>query len=118
MDEQLFSALTPDWAKGLDCAITVCDADCSIIYMNDRSRELYASHGNLIGRNLIDCHGPRSREIIRRLLDTGGSNCYTIEKRGQRKLIFQSAWTQDGSVAGLVEVSIVMPEAMPHYVRA
>ena len=32
-------------------------------------------------------------------------------------MIYQSAWTRDGKVAGLVEVSIVLPDELPHYVR-
>lgn len=111
------SEVVPDWAKGLNCSITVCDSDGVIIYMNDRAVEQYRKRGNLIGRNLFDCHGERSREIIRGLLETGGSNCYTIEKEGVHKLIFQSAWTLDGKVAGLCEISIITPESMPHYVR-
>ncbi len=109
--------VVPDWAKGLNCSITVCDGDGVIIYMNDRAVEQYRKRGNLIGRNLFDCHGERSREIIRGLLETGGSNCYTIEKEGVHKLIFQSAWTVDGKVAGLCEISIITPDSMPHYVR-
>ena len=34
------------------------------------------------------------------------------------KMIYQTAYTgEDGSVAGLVEISMVIPEEMPHYVR-
>ena len=25
--------ILPDWAKAMNCAVTVCDADCNIIYM-------------------------------------------------------------------------------------
>lgn len=111
-------SLLPAGMLEINCAVTVTDADCNIIYMNERSRQTFASHGELTGRNLMDCHNPRSIEIIRRLLATGGSNCYTIEKAGLHKLIFQSAWIKpDGTVGGLVEISIVTPEDMPHYVR-
>ncbi len=109
----------PDWAWGMNCAVTVCDADCKILYMNARSRETFAKHGDLIGKNLLDCHNPRSVEIIHHLLATGGQNCYTISKAGLRKMIFQTAWRkEDGSVGGLVELSMVIPEDMPHYVRS
>ncbi len=101
----------------MNCAITVCDREGTIVYMNEPSRELYRKHGNLIGKNLIPCHGERSRGIIRDLLATGGSNVYTIEKKGVRKLIYQSAWRENGEVAGLVEFSIILPAEMPHYVR-
>ena len=107
----------PDWAKGLNCAITVCDNEGIILYMNDNAVELYRKHGNLIGKNLFACHNERSMGIIRGLLETGGSNCYTIEKQGVHKLIFQSAWTRNGKVAGLCEISIITPDNMPHYVR-
>ena len=111
--------IIPDWAWGMNCAVTVCDADCKIMYMNARARETYAKHGNLIGSNLIDCHNPRSVEIIRHILATGGQNVYTIEKAGVHKLIFQSAWRlEDGTIGGIVEISIVTPENMPHYIRS
>lgn len=113
-------AIVPDWAFRANCAITVADADCRIIYMNERSRETFARRGGaaLIGHNLMEYHNERSRGIIRELLATGGTNAYTIEKEGLRKLIFQSAWRDDaGAVAGLVEISMVLPADLPHYVR-
>ena len=107
----------PAWAEGINCAITVCDADCNILYMNAKSRETFAKRGNLIGANLRDCHQPQSVAIIDRLLADGGTNCYTISKEGKRKMIYQSAYTDNGKVAGLVEISMVIPEEMPHYIR-
>lgn len=110
--------IIPDWAKELNCAVTVCDADCRIIYMNDTSRATFASHGtDLIGHSLMEYHSDRSKEIIRRLLAEGGTNAYTISKQGRRKLIYQTPWRRDGQVAGLVELSIVLPDEMPHYDR-
>ncbi len=109
--------LLPAWAEGLNCAITVCDADCRILYMNERSRDTFARHGDLIGHNLRDYHPPRAIEIIDRLLADGGTNCYTISKAGQKKMIYQSAYRENGRVAGLVELSMVIPEEMPHYIR-
>ena len=53
-------ARVPDWAMDMNCAITVCDREGTIVYMNEPSRELYRKHGNLIGKNLIPCHGERS----------------------------------------------------------
>lgn len=110
--------ILPDWAWGMNCAVTVCDTECKIIYMNRLSRETFAKHGDLIGKSLLDCHSPRSVEIIKNLLATGGKNCYTIEKKGVRKIIFQTAWRhEDDTIGGLVEISIVLPDEMPHYVR-
>ena len=105
------------WYEDMNCAVTVCDKEGIIIYQNKPARELYASHGNLVGKNLFPCHNPHSQEIIRRLLSEGSTNAYTIEKGGLKKMIYQTAWREDGRVAGLVEISMVIPEDMPHYVR-
>ena len=74
-----------EWAEHLHCAVTVCDTEGTIIYMNDKSRNTFAKHGNLIGKNLFDCHSPESQKKIRQLLATDGTNSYTIEKEGQKK---------------------------------
>lgn len=108
-----------NWQERANCAITVCDAEGNITYMNEKSRKTFAKHGDLIGRNLMDCHSPRSQEIIRRLLSTGGTNAYTIEKHGVRKMIYQTAWLgEDGTVGGLTEISMEIPRDMPNHVRA
>lgn len=110
--------IIPDWAWGMNCAVTVCDAECTILYMNERARATFAGHGDLIGANLLECHNERSRQIIADLLATGGQNCYTISKQGLKKMIFQTAWrNEQGEVGGLVEISMVIPEDMPHYIR-
>lgn len=102
------------WADGMNCAVTVCDTEGIVIYQNDRSR---AVNGDVRGRSLIPCHNERSREIIRHLLLEGGTNAYTIEKQGVRKMIYQTAWQNGGKVGGLVEFSMEIPAEMPHYVR-
>ena len=88
-----------------------------ILYMNDKAKETFASHGDLVGKSLIPCHSERSRGIIADLLATGGSNAYTIQKNGVKKMIYQTAWKENGEVAGLVEISMIIPEEMPHYIR-
>ena len=109
--------MIPDWAKELNCSITVCDKNGIIIYQNDPAVEQYNKHGSLIGKNMFDCHNERSRAIINHLLETGGTNVYTIEKRGVHKVIYQSAWKENGEVKGLCEISMITPADMPHYVR-
>ncbi len=100
-------------------AITVCDKEGKIIDMNRRSIATYEKDGGkaLIGKNLMDCHPERAKQIISRLMSEGKTNAYTIEKEGLRKLIYQSPWYENGEFAGLVEMSVVLPETMPHYVR-
>lgn len=105
------------WAEQMNCAVTVCDVEGIILYMNERARVTFANHGDLIGKNLFECHSEESRRKIREMLATGQSNAYTISKLGQRKMIYQTPWRKDGVVAGMVEISIVIPEEMPHYIR-
>ena len=105
------------WAEELNCAVTVCDSDGIILYMNKKSRETFSSHGNLIGKNLFECHSEPSQAKIRHMLATGESNSYTISKGGLRKMIYQSPWRYNGIIAGMVEISMVIPEELPHYIR-
>lgn len=119
MNSTLTNLQLPDWAMTLNCAITVCDKECNILFMNQLSRDTFA-HGSdeLIGTNLLHCHNPHSQEIIHRLLTEGGVNCYTIDKKGVKKMIYQSAWRDpEGKIAGLVELSMVLPAEVPHYIR-
>lgn len=103
------------WADELDCAVTVCDTEGTVLYQNDRS---CAVNGDVRGKSLIPCHNERSCEIINRLLAQGGTNTYTIEKKGVRKLIYQTVWRSRGEVGGLVEFSLELPAEMPHYIRS
>ncbi len=109
-----------NWSNTLpEIAITVCDKEGKIIDMNNRSVATYEKDGGraLIGNRLFDCHPERAQKIIAELLSQGKINAYTIEKQGLRKLIYQTPWYENGEVAGLVELSIVLPETMPHYIR-
>ena len=36
-----YSDLIPDFARDANCAVTVCDTDGIILYMNDRAIEIY-----------------------------------------------------------------------------
>lgn len=109
----------PDWARLFGGAITVCDADGVIIYMNDKAAEVFAKYGGteLVGKSLFDCHSPASCDKLRALMRTGATNVYTIEKKGVKKLIYQAPWYKGGKFGGLVEISLELPNEMPHFVR-
>lgn len=108
-----------DWAKELASAVTVCDKDGIIVYMNDKSVRQFESDGGaaLLGKNLYDCHPPAASEKISQMIQSGSSNTYTIEKNGLKKIIRQEPWFEDGRVMGMVEFSFVLPADMPHFVR-
>lgn len=66
----------------MNCAVTVCDTGGTILYMNDKARTTFARHGDMIGKNLFDCHSERSRGIIRAPARRRGHEClHDREKR-------------------------------------
>ncbi|MFC1494855.1 PAS domain-containing protein [Thermodesulfobacteriota bacterium] len=54
----------------LDSAITVCDMDGIILFMNERACKAFEIFGgrDLVGKNLFDCHNRDSCKIIKELL--------------------------------------------------
>ena len=52
-------------------SIVICDLEHTIIYMNPASIERYAKRGgkNLIGKNLMDCHNEKSKEMIEKVVE-------------------------------------------------
>lgn len=108
-----------DWMQEFPGAVTVCDRDGIILFMNDKSRSTFTGEGDadLVGSSLLDCHPEPARAKLREMLAKAEKNVYTIEKKGKHKLIYQSPWYQDGEFAGLVEMSLEIPDNMPHFVR-
>ncbi|KAF0141422.1 MAG: PAS fold domain protein [Stygiobacter sp.] len=109
-----------DWAKELPTAITICDLDGKITYLNEKSAEVFEDDGGykLIGQNLFACHSNESNEKIKQIIAEQKPNTYTIEKAGKKKLIHQTPWFENGELKGLVEFSIEIPFDMPHHVRS
>lgn len=107
------------WAKELPIAITVSDKDGKIIDLNDRSAITFSKDGGmeLIGKDLLACHPPKAQEMILSMMSSPRVNAYTIEKEGIKKLIYQMPWYENGEFSGLVELSLVLPNDMPHFVR-
>jgi transcriptional regulator with PAS, ATPase and Fis domain len=103
----------------LDGNVIVSDAQGKIIYMNERALAHYEKDGgvSLIGRDLLECHGETSRKKIMEIMTSGEKNVYTIEKRGKRKIIYQSPWFSDGEFRGIIELSLEIPAEIPHFIR-
>lgn len=100
-----------NWMDAFDGAITLCDTNFTIIYMNNRSVEEFEKYGGakLLGTNLLECHNSQSVEKIKEILETGISNSYIKEKsNGRRKVIHQSVWKEQDEVKGLVEISFYL----------
>lgn len=106
------------WIDSLPGAVTVCNRDGVIIYMNQKSKDTFSSGDDrMIGQSIYDCHSPDSVRIIQELLLTGRSNSYTISKKGAMKFIHQTPFFVNGDIAGLVEFSFIIPEKLPHHNR-
>jgi transcriptional regulator with PAS, ATPase and Fis domain len=107
------------WIGELGAAITVTDATGRICEMNAGSIATFAASGGaaLIGSDVLDCHSAESREQVARLYKTQKPNHYTIRKAGQRKIIHQLPWTLNGEFAGVIELSIPIPDELPHFDR-
>ncbi len=107
------------WAKELPAAITVCDSQGRILDLNEKAAAGFAADGGrkLIGRNVLDCHPEPAKTKLAGMLESGRSNVYTIRKNGKKKLIYQSPWFSKGRYSGFVEISIEIPEVLPHFDR-
>lgn len=108
-----------EWIREFPAAITVCDANGTILALNEKAAVTFAEDGgpNLVGTNLLDCHSEPARSKVAGLLKSEKANVYTIEKEGIKKLIYQSPWYEQGRFAGFVELSLPIPAAIPHFIR-
>ena len=107
------------WVKEFPGAITICDPDGVLLEMNDKAVHTFQERGGagLIGTNMLDCHPEPARTKTRELLDSRRTSVYTIEKRGQKKQIYQAPWYPEGRHRGFIELSLELPAEMPHFIR-
>ncbi|MCX6112175.1 MAG: diguanylate cyclase [Proteobacteria bacterium] len=108
-----------NWVKEIKVAITVSDENGKILEMNDKSCKTFEKDGGnkLIGTNILDCHPEPARTKVQDLLKNPRVNCYTIEKNGVKKLIYQAPWFENDKFKGYVEMSMEIPFEMPHFIR-
>ena len=107
------------WIRELGAAVIVCDRQGTILEMNERACQTHEKDGGraLVGKSLLDCHPEAARAKLVALLESGAENAYTIEKNGVKKLIWQAPWFEGGQRMGLVEIVLIVPFEMPHFVR-
>ncbi len=108
-----------DWFDTLDAEITICNKAGIITYLNRKSASAFIKYGgfDLVGKSLFDCHNDSSKVILKNMMETEQENIYTIEKAGEKKLICQKPIYEQGSFAGIIEISLVLPDHMPHHIR-
>jgi transcriptional regulator with PAS, ATPase and Fis domain len=107
------------WTDHVAIAITVTDADGIITEMNPASIATFAADGgaSLIGSDVFECHPEPARTKLAAMFKTRESNHYTIQKKGQKKIIHQLPLSKDGAFCGYVEISIPIPDHLPHFNR-
>lgn len=99
----------------VDFAATVCDREGIVLYQNARAID---RDGDVTGKNLYNCHGPKAGAMIRHMIETGTKNTYQIIRHGRHKLLHQAPWYDSaGKVAGLIELAINLPDNMPVFDR-
>lgn len=113
------SIMIKDWVEEAPLAVTVCDQEGVIVGMNQWAAQSFSSSGGraLIGTNVLDCHPEPARSKLKAMLGEQRTNAYTIRKEGRKKLIFQSPWRREGRYAGFLELSLDIPEDLPHFDR-
>ncbi|MEW6549253.1 MAG: PAS sensor protein [Spirochaetota bacterium] len=119
MDFTYPDSLPVEAIGSLDAAVTICDRDLKLVWMNAKAMASFGLEGGPLptGMDLRSCHKPESTAKMEEILGTGLPNVYTIRKKGRKKMIWQAPWIKDGAAAGLVEISIILPDAMPHFDR-
>ena len=107
-----------NYFKEAPIAVTICDKEGKILEMNDKSVKTFIKDGkSIIGKSLLDCHPEQARSKLTAMLENHNTNAYTISKNGIKKLIYQMPWFSEGEFAGYIELSMEIPEEMPHFVR-
>lgn len=105
-----------DYLENADFSATVCDNEGKVVYQNVQSRR---NDGDVLGQNLYNCHSKKTGEKIKHMITTGENNTYAIVKQGKHYLIRHSPWyeAEGGKVAGLIELSIPLPDVYPTFNR-
>jgi transcriptional regulator with PAS, ATPase and Fis domain len=108
-----------NWTKEFNGAITICDEKGIIVYMNDKAIKTFENDGGekLIGTGILDCHPEPSKTALKNLMDERKTNCYTIEKNGVKKLIYQTPSFSGGKYSGFIEFTVEIPFDFPHFIR-
>jgi PAS domain-containing protein len=105
-------------------AVVICDLDHTIIYMNPTAIQRYVKWGGaaLLGKNLLDCHNEKSRQMIVKVVDWFRADAahniiYTSHNEKENKDVYMVALRDDsGQLIGYYEKhEYRSPETMKMY---
>lgn len=91
-------------------SVVICNLKHEIIYMNPAAVTSYAKRGGdkLIGRSLLDCHSPESRNKIQQVVDWFAADeshniVYTFHNEKQNKDVYMVALRDESKLIGYYE---------------
>lgn len=120
-DAGAYRAINMDWIKDLPVAVVICDRKGVLTYLNDAAAAMYAPFGGyaLLGKSVMDgCHKQQaSNDKMNEIMETRKPHTYSIERNGVKRLIHQMPHIINGEVIGIVELAIIVPFEIPHFVR-
>ena len=105
-------------------AVVICNLDHTIIYMNPTAIQRYVKWGGaaLLGKNLLDCHNEKSRQMIVKVVDWFRADAahniiYTSHNEKENKDVYMVALRDDsGQLIGYYEKhEYRSPETMKMY---
>lgn len=93
------------------CAVVICNLENEIIYMNPAAIARYQKRGGeaLIGKNLLDCHNPKSAAMIKKVVlwfakSKENNIVYTTHNEKENKDVYMVALRdEDGTLIGYYE---------------
>ena len=93
------------------CPVVLCDLSHVIVYMNPAAGERYAKRGGmaLVGQSLLNCHNPKSNEMIERVVawfqaDETHNLIYTFRNDKENKDVYMVALRDEsGALIGYYE---------------
>ncbi len=93
------------------CAVVICDLSHTIIYMNPAACERYSKRGGaaLVGQSLMDCHSPKSRDSIEKVVawfkkSKDNNTVFTFRNTKENKDVYMVALRGDsGELIGYYE---------------
>ena len=91
-------------------SVVICNLKHEIIYMNPAAVISYAKRGGdkLIGRSLLDCYNPESKDKIQQVVDwfavdESHNIVYTFHNEKQNKDVYMVALRDEGKLIGYYE---------------
>jgi len=110
-----------DWIQDFSAAVVLCDTKGVITYLNDQAVAMYERFGGraLLGKSVFDCHEQQaSNDKMIEIMRTRTPYAYTTERNGIKRLIYQAPHIVNDEAIGIIELAIVIPFEMPHFVRS